>query len=170
MDLQVVSTWYLRWVMFRVQNTFLKNLVSKWSLLFQKATQTGFFEFFQFYFFLAFNSRDMTMLWVLNLFSRSSPTKLWKRIFDKMSQKFFFWHSKLASGEIFSYWLRGKCQIWVRNFDENFFFNKNFLCSLIPFVHVVHHLGTVKSFHSHVFMSNRHVKDATIEWDFVKDL
>eukprot|EP00493_Phyllostaurus_siculus_P020377 UN20702 len=30
------------------------------------------------------------MLWVLNLFSRSSSTKLWKRIFDKMSQKFFF--------------------------------------------------------------------------------
>ena len=46
-------------------------------------------------FFVAFNSRDMTMLWVLNLYSRSSPTK-WKRIFDLRSQKFFFdtqsWH------------------------------------------------------------------------------
>ena len=41
-------------------------------------------------FFLAFNSRDNTMLWVLNLFSRSSSTKLWKRIFKKMSQKIFF--------------------------------------------------------------------------------
>ena len=30
------------------------------------------------------------MLWVLNLFSRSSSTKLWKRIFKKMSQKNFF--------------------------------------------------------------------------------
>ena len=47
------------------------------------------FWFFHQIFFLAFNSRDMTILWVLNLFSRSSPTKLWKRIFDKMSQKFF---------------------------------------------------------------------------------
>ena len=36
----------------------------------------------------------MTMLWVLNLCSRSSPTKLWKRIFEKMSQKIFFWYLK----------------------------------------------------------------------------
>ena len=48
------------------------------------------FLFFHQIFFLAFNSRDMTMLWVLNLCSRSSPTKLWKRIFDLRSQKIFF--------------------------------------------------------------------------------
>ena len=28
------------------------------------------------------------MLWVLTLYSRSSPTKLWKRIFDLRSQNF----------------------------------------------------------------------------------
>ena len=105
--------------------TTLPTLVNTWSLLFQKGTQRCFFEFFRHYFFVAFNSRDMTMLWVLNLFSRSSSTELWKRIFKKMSQKCFFWHSKLASGEIVSYWLRFKDQIWVRNFDENFFFEKN---------------------------------------------
>ena len=36
------------------------------------------------------------MLWVLNLYSRSSPTKLWKQIFDLRSQKKIFdtqsWH------------------------------------------------------------------------------
>ena len=36
------------------------------------------------------------MLWVLNLYCRSSPTKLWKRIFDLRSHKMFFetqsWH------------------------------------------------------------------------------
>ena len=47
------------------------------------------FWFFHQILFLAFNSKDITMLWVLNLFSRSSPTKLRKRIFDKMSQKIF---------------------------------------------------------------------------------
>ena len=55
------------------------------------------FWFFHQILFLAFNSRDIGMLWVLNLFSRSSPTKLWKRIFEKMSQKNFFdtqsWHA-----------------------------------------------------------------------------
>ena len=65
-----------------------KILVNTWSLLFQKGTQVRFFEFFTKYFFLAFNSRDNTMLWVLNLFSRSSSTKLWKRIFKKMPQFF----------------------------------------------------------------------------------
>ena len=65
-------------------------LVNKWSLLFQKGTQVGIWNFFHFWFFVAFNSRDMTMLWVLNLYSRSSPTKLWKRIFDLRSQKNFF--------------------------------------------------------------------------------
>ena len=45
--------------------------------------------FFTFiYFFIAFNSRDMTTLWVLNLCSRSIPIKLWKRIFKKMPQFF----------------------------------------------------------------------------------
>ena len=90
-----------------------------------KGHSSTFFLIFHQIFFLAFNSRDNTMLWVLNLFSRSSSTKLWKRIFEKMSQN-FFWHSKLASGEIASYWLRGKDQISVRNFDENFFFEKHF--------------------------------------------
>jgi len=60
-----------------------------WSLLFQKRTQGWFFGFFHFWFFVAFNSRDMTMLWVLNLFFRSSPTKLWKRIFYLKSLKLF---------------------------------------------------------------------------------
>ena len=46
--------------------------------------------------------------------------------FLKNVSKFFFWYSKLASGEIVSYWLRFKDQIWVRNFDENFFFEKKF--------------------------------------------
>ena len=53
-----------------------------------KGHSTGIFSFL--FYFLAFNSRDMTILWVLNLFSRSSPTKLWKRIFDLRSQKIFF--------------------------------------------------------------------------------
>ena len=66
-----------------------QNLVNTWSLLFQKRTQGWFFEFFHFWSFVAFNSRDMTMLWVFNLCSRSSPTKLWRRIFEKMSQKTF---------------------------------------------------------------------------------
>ena len=76
------------------------------------------FYFFQEISFLAFNSRDMPMLWVLNLFSRSSPTKLWKQIFKKISQKIFFdtwsWHAI-----IFSHMNpMGKFQIWVKNFDE----------------------------------------------------
>ena len=44
--------------------------------------------------FLAVNSKDITMLCVLNLFSRSSPTKLRKPIPDTMSQKKFFWYLK----------------------------------------------------------------------------
>ena len=48
------------------------------------------FWFFHQILFLAFNSKDITMLWILNLFSRSRPTKLRKRIFDKMSQKKIF--------------------------------------------------------------------------------
>ena len=62
-----------------------------------KRHSTKVFWIFSILFFLAFNSRDMTMLWVLNLFFRSSPRKLWKRIFGKMSQKKFFdtqsWHA-----------------------------------------------------------------------------
>ena len=43
------------------------------------------------------------MLWVLNLYSRSSPTKLWKRIFDLRFKKIFFY-----------------TQSWyVRNFSRN---------------------------------------------------
>ena len=75
---------------FKVWIPLYKILANTWSLLFQKGTQVRFFEFFTKYFFLAFNSRDNTMLWVLNLFSRPSSTKLWKRIFKKMSQKIFF--------------------------------------------------------------------------------
>ena len=55
-----------------------------------KGHSKAFFLFFHQIFFLAFNSRDITMLWVLNLFSRSSPTKLWKRIFDLKSEKNVF--------------------------------------------------------------------------------
>ena len=46
LDLEVVLSWYLRWVMFRVQKTFSKILVNKWSLLFQKGTQVRGFTFF----------------------------------------------------------------------------------------------------------------------------
>ena len=109
-----------------------------------KGHSSAVFWIFHQIFFLAFNSRDNTMLWVLNLFSRSSSTKLWKRIFKKCLKN-FFWHSKLASGEIASYWLRGKDQIWVRNFDENFFFEK-ILCSLNECAHVLHHPETVENF------------------------
>ena len=55
-----------------------------------KGHSKAFFWIFHQIFFLAFNSRDIIMLWVLNLFSRSSCTKLWKRILKKMSQKIFF--------------------------------------------------------------------------------
>ena len=54
-----------------------------------KGHSSAVFWIFHQIFFLAFNSRDNTMLWLLNLFSRSSSTKLWKRIFKKMSQKNF---------------------------------------------------------------------------------
>ena len=81
---------------FYLQLELGKKLVNIWSLLFQKGTQSGIFNFFHFWFFVAFNSRDVNMLWVLNLYSRSSPTKLWKQIFDLTSQKNFFdtqsWH------------------------------------------------------------------------------
>ena len=52
------------------------------------------FWFFHQILFLAFNSKDITMLWVLNLFSRSSPTKLWKR-----NCKIFYMRFMLQSGE-----------------------------------------------------------------------
>ena len=58
--------------------------------LLQKYSVQAVFLIFHQIFFLAFNSRDITMLWVLNLFSRSSSTKLWKRILKKMSQKICF--------------------------------------------------------------------------------
>ena len=78
----------VRFSKFRLWDSF-----NSWSTdeayYFKRALKCGFLNFHQI-FFLAFNSRDITMLWVLNLFSRSSPTKLWKRIFDKMSQKIFF--------------------------------------------------------------------------------
>ena len=77
------------WSIFDIWDSQYQNLGNIWSLLFQKGIQVGILNFFHFWFFVAFNSRDMTMLWVLNLFSRSSSTKLWKRIFKKMSQNFF---------------------------------------------------------------------------------
>ena len=104
----------------------LQNFGQHVKPIISKGHSKAVFWIFHQIFFLAFNSRDNTMLWVLNLFSRSSSTKLWKQIFKRMSQIFFL-HSKLASDEIASYWLRGKDQIWVRNFDENFFFEKNFM-------------------------------------------
>ena len=42
-----------------------------------------FWFFFHFWVFIDFDSRDMTMLWVLNLCSRSSPTKLCKQMPSK---------------------------------------------------------------------------------------
>ena len=106
------------------------------------------------------------------MFSWSSLTKLWERIFDLRSQKNFFdtqsWHVENFS-HIGSVTLRGKFQIWVKNFDENFFFNKIFLCSLIHCAHVLNHLKTVKSFHSRISTNYRHVKDSMMVWDFFKD-
>ena len=96
--------WYLtneNFENFQIYFLIILILVNTWSLLFQKGTQVGIFNFFHFWFFVAFNSRDMTMLWVLNLYSRSSPTKLWKQIFYLRSKK-KFWHSKLARKELFS--------------------------------------------------------------------
>ena len=79
---------------FRTFGQHVKPIISK-------GHSSRIFWFFHFYFFVAFNSRDMTMLWVLNLCFRSSPTKLWKRIFEKTSQKKFFdtW-SGLASPKL----------------------------------------------------------------------
>ena len=97
-DVDIVLTWYLRWAHFMGQTSLSKFLVNMWSLLFQKGTQPGILNFFHFWFFVAFNSTDMAMLWVLkfNLYYRSSPIKLWKRIFDLRSQKIYFgiesWH------------------------------------------------------------------------------
>ena len=88
-DLVMIIAWYLGWGDFKAWQTFSKFLVNRWSLLFQKGTQVGILNFFHFWFFVAFNSRDMTMLWVLNLYSTSSLTKLWKWIFDLRSQKNF---------------------------------------------------------------------------------
>ena len=125
-------------------NYTLQNFGQHVKPIISKAHSKAVFWIFHQIFFLAFNSRDITMLWVLNLFSRSSSTKLWKRILKKCLKK-VFWHSKLASGEIASYWLRGKDQIWVRNFDENFFFEKIFLCSLKECAHVLHHPDIVEN-------------------------
>ena len=86
--------WFLKWHCLLPKGQQVKPIISK-------AHSKKEFWFFHQIFFLAFNSKDMTMLWVLNLFSRSSPTKLRKRIFDKMSQKIFFdtW-SGLASPKL----------------------------------------------------------------------
>ena len=57
---------------------------------------------------------------------------------------------------------------WVRNFDEYFYFNKNFLCSLIQCAHVLQHLKTVKRFHNRISINYRQVKDSSMGWDFFK--
>ena len=62
----------------------------------------------------------------------------------------------------------GKCQIWVRNFDEDFCFNKTFLCSLIQFAHVLQHLKTMKRFHNRISINYKQVKDSSMGWDFFK--
>ena len=67
-----------------------KNFGQHLKLIISKGHSSTVFWIFHQIFFLAFNSRDNTMLWVLILFSRSSSTKLWKRIFKEMSQKIFF--------------------------------------------------------------------------------
>ena len=56
---------------FRTFNQQVKPIISK-------GHSKAVFWIFHQIFFLAFNSRNNTMLWVLNLFSRSSSTKLWK--------------------------------------------------------------------------------------------
>ena len=71
-------------------NYHLQNFGQQVKPIISKGHSSAVFWIFHQIFFLAFNSRDNTMLWVLNLFFRSSSTKLWKRIFKKMSQKIFF--------------------------------------------------------------------------------
>ena len=93
---------YLFWSHIRFYREMLQTLFSQHSKpIISKGHSKKVFWFFHQIFFLAFNSRDMTILWVLNLCSRSSPTKLRKRIFEKMSQKIFFdtW-SGLASPKL----------------------------------------------------------------------
>ena len=77
----------------RAQYQYLVNI---WSLLFQKDTQRRFFILSP-SIFLALNSRDITMLWVLNLFSKSSPTILWKGVFEKTFWIFFNTWSGIVS-------------------------------------------------------------------------
>ena len=65
------------------------------------------------------------MLWVLNLFSRSSSTKLWKQIFKRMSQFFFF---TLKVGKwwdclILTPWERSNLS---KKFRWKLFFERNF--------------------------------------------
>ena len=88
---------YILWKCFQEDIILTELILSKSPIILSTSSEKGVFEgFFHLWFFVAFNSRDMTMLWVLNLFSRSSPTKLWKRIFDLRSQNIFFdiqsWH------------------------------------------------------------------------------
>ena len=65
----------------RISTIFSQQWGQQMKPIISKGDSKAFFWFFHQIFFLAFNSRDMTILWVLNLFSRSSSTKLWKRIF-----------------------------------------------------------------------------------------
>ena len=110
-----------------------------------KGHSSAVFWIFHQIFFLAFNSRDNTMLWVLNLFSRSSSTKLWKRIFKNMSRKIFL---TLKVGKwwdclILTPWERSNLS---QKFRWKLFFLKKFLCSLNECAHVLHHPETVENF------------------------
>ena len=135
---------------------------------FKRALKGGFLIFSP-NIFLAFNSRDIAMLWVCNLFSRSSPTKLWKRIFEKMSKKIFL------TLKVDKWWDLLILTPWERsNFGQKFrwklFFKNLFLCSLNQCIHVLNHPKTVKKFYSRVSISSKHLNRLPIGWDFFKDL
>ena len=121
-----------------------KILVNTWSLLFQKATQGGFLNFSP-NIFLAFNSRDNTMLWVLNLFSRASSTKLWKRIFKKCLKNFFLTLKvgKWWDCHILTSWERSNLS---QKFRWKLFVLKKILCSLNECAHVLYHPEIVENF------------------------
>ena len=139
----------------RQKNTFFREILTLkehfWILgqqvkpIISKGHSKAVFWIFHQIFFLAFNSRDITMLWVLNLFSRSSSTKLWKRMFEKMSQNFFL---ILKVGK---WW---DCLILTpfqrsnlgQKFRWKLFFRKKILCSLNECAHVLHHPETVENF------------------------
>ena len=85
------------------------------------------------------------MLWVLNLFSRSSSTKLWKRIFQKMSQKNFFDTQSWQVVRLPHVDSVGKIK-FESEISMKTFFLKKILCSLNECAHVLHHAETVENF------------------------